>query len=437
MKIKHQFQMVLWSAAFGALLLAAGSLYACAQPAALEVPLGGNTWRSGPGTHGGRLTENGIHRWSDSATAFTVYFRVGKPGQLKLGLRLSVPEGHSRLRVSIGRQSRILSVGGQDPQVVAAGAWTLQDTGYVAVRLRGISRSGPVYADIQSLLLDGEPVRDAAAFVRNNDGHFFYWGRRGPSVHLNYLTPDTAELEWFYNEITVPPGNDILGSYFMATGFGEGYFGMQVNSSTERHVLFSVWSPYQTDDPSQIPADQRIVLFRKGAGVHAGSFGNEGSGGQSYLNYPWKAGETYRFLLHGEPVGADRTAFTAYFYAPEDGRWRLIASFVRPHTRTWLTRLHSFLENFAPDQGDKERRVYFSRGWVCTRHGAWIALDSARFSVDNTGRRGYRMDYGGGSDGRRFFLRNDGFFADYAPAGSYFRRTVSGNPPAGIPQELP
>ena len=31
----------------------------------------------------------------------------------------------------------------------------------------------------------------------------------------------------------------------MANGFGEGYFGIQVNGPNERRVLFSVWSPFK------------------------------------------------------------------------------------------------------------------------------------------------------------------------------------------------
>ena len=38
------------------------------------------------------------------------------------------------------------------------------------------------------------------------------------------------DIEWFYSELTVPEGNDVIGSYFMANGFSEGYFGIQVNS---------------------------------------------------------------------------------------------------------------------------------------------------------------------------------------------------------------
>ena len=54
----------------------------------------------------------------------------------------------------------------------------------------------------------------------------------------------------------------------MANGFGEGYFGMQVNGPSERRVLFSIWSPFRTDNPREIPADQRIVALGKGNGVH-------------------------------------------------------------------------------------------------------------------------------------------------------------------------
>ena len=82
-----------------------------------------------------------------------------------------------------------------------------------------------------------------------------------------------------------------MHSYYMVAGFGEGYFGMQYNSPTERRVLFSVWSPFDTQDPKLIADAQKIKLLRKGKDVHIGEFGNEGSGGQSYLLYPWKAGE--------------------------------------------------------------------------------------------------------------------------------------------------
>ncbi|MFM8725266.1 MAG: DUF3472 domain-containing protein, partial [Planctomycetaceae bacterium] len=144
-------------------------------------------------------------------------------------------------------------------------------------------------------------------FVRDNQGNMFYWGRRGPSVHLGYTVPRDLPLEYACTELTVPEGQDTIGSYFMANGFSEGYFGMQVNSASERRILFSVWSPFQTDDPKSIPAEQRIVTLASGPDVHIGEFGNEGSGGQSYLVHPWKAGTVCRFLTRVQPDAGSNT----------------------------------------------------------------------------------------------------------------------------------
>lgn len=110
----------------------------------------------------------------------------------------------------------------------------------------------------------------------------------------------------------------MIGTYFMANGFAEGYFGIQVNSEKERRILFSVWSPFHTDDPKSIPDDQKILLLKKGEGVYTGEFGNEGSGGQSFLRYNWQAETTYKFLLKGEPDGKGNTVYSAWFFAPEN-----------------------------------------------------------------------------------------------------------------------
>ncbi|HLS95394.1 MAG TPA: DUF3472 domain-containing protein [Sphingobacterium sp.] len=197
---------------------------------------------------------------------------------------------------------------------------------------------------------------------------------------------------------------------------------MQVNSEQERRILFSVWSPFHTDNPREIPEYQRIVLTRKEKGVSTGEFGNEGSGGQSFLRYSWKAGHTYRFLLKGRPVHGNYTEFTAWFYAPEEGEWRLIAQFLRPQTSTFLTGFHSFLENFIPSQGNLERQVLFGNQWVRAASGQWVECVDARFTADATARKGFRLDYAGGEKNGHFFLRNGGFFSNYTPIGSRISR---------------
>ncbi len=242
---------------------------------------------------------------------------------------------------------------------------------------------------------------------------------------------------YFYNEITVPENNDVLGSYFMANGFGQGYFGMQVNSSTERRILFSVWSPFKTDNPGDIPEDQKIKMIKKGEGVHTGEFGNEGSGGQSYYKFLWKAGNTYKFLLKGIPTGNEETDFTAWFFAPEVNEWKLIASFRRPKTDTYLTRPHSFLENFHTETGNVTRKGLYSNQWIYNTNKQWIELTKMKFTADATARKESRMDYSGGAENQVFFMKNCGFFNETTAIDSYFDRKASGIQPIINFEELP
>src|SRR5690606_33548114 len=215
--------------------------------------------------------------------------------------------------------------------------------GYLRVDLQGVKGTGRTDVQIRDLVVTSETADLDLVYVKSNEGNMFYWGRRGPSVHLSYQTPRDAKLQYAYSEITVPEGQDVIGSYFMANGFGEGYCGFQVNGPEERRVLFSVWSPFQTDNPKDIPEDQRIVRLGSGPDVHVGEFGNEGSGGQSYLVYPWKAGATYCFLTEVTPNDDSTTTYTSWFKEKSDASWALIASFRRPNTQTHLRGFHSFL----------------------------------------------------------------------------------------------
>jgi len=403
----------------------------------VTVPIGGNTWRNEKDTIGGNISNEGIVNWTDQTVSFTCYVRLGQTGSFRLYLYGAVPAGESKVAVTALGVTKEVFLNRSLAADHLVGEWQVTDTGYVAIKLMAVSKTGGVFANISSIKLDGDAIGDKTNYVKNNDGDFFYWGRRGPSVHLGYSVPDGVNAEWFYNEVTVPKENDVTGSYFMADGFGEGYFGMQVNSATERHILFSVWSPFKTDDPKSIPADQKIIMLRKGANVHTGEFGNEGSGGQSYLNYNWQAGNTYKFLMHAKPNGQNRTEYTAYFYAPELNKWQLIASFSRPNTNTYLKHLHSFLENFEPEQGTITRKVLFNNQWICDATGKWTELTKARFTGDNTAIKGYRMDYAGGLSDSSFYLQNCGFFNKYTLRNVSFERPASGKKPDVDLNKLP
>lgn len=387
------------------------------------LPLGGNTWAKNIAGSSGVITNAGIENWTNAEVYFDTYLRVNQTGSIKIKVKAKT-NGQSLLQLAINGVKKEVAVKEKEFQLYDAGEWILKDTGYIKITVTCISKTGNRFADISDYEISGAAINAKTAFVKNNEGNFFYWGRRGPSVHLNYPFADSIKAKWFYNEVTVPEGQDVIGSYYMADGFGEGYFGIQVNSATERRVLFSVWSPFTTDDPKSIPENMRITLLKKGDGVNTGEFGNEGSGGQSFLRYNWKAGTTYKFLLKGEPDTNDNTIYTAYFFAPEKNSWMLIASFKRPKTTSYLKRFHSFLENFSPDQGDKERRVLFGNQWIGDANGNWIELNSAGFTYDNTAAKGYRMDYAGGIEKGQFVLKNCGFFNEFTPYKTIFERPL-------------
>ncbi len=389
------------------------------------LPIGGNAWVSG----GGTITDLGLEDWSDPNSVCTAYFRVAQKGKLNISLVLDTKNKETTLNVTIFGKTIPIPVKSENQNEYFVGEWSVNQPGYIPIKIQGISKSGLTFGHLSGIGISGTTISGEVSFVKDNQDNYFYWGRRGPSVHLNFNTAEKKNIEWFYSEITVPRKNDVLGSYFMANGFKQGYFGIQVNSETERRILFSVWSPYETDDPTTIPDGYKITMLKKGENVYTGEFGNEGSGGQSYLKFDWKAGTTYGFLLKGEPDGKDATVYTAWFFAPEENKWRLIASFKRPHTSSYLTNLHSFLENFEPETGNQSRMAIYGNQWIADPRGQWSELSDMSFSGDNTARKNFRKDYAGGVYKKQFYLKNGGFFNEYTKLGEKFKRNPRGKKP--------
>lgn len=392
-----------------------------------EVPLAGNSFITyAPAGAPEVITGNGLGNWINANTITSTYFKVGNSGMLTLSLKAKVPSGSSTIKVTVNGTSKNITITGSSYAVHPVGNFNVS-SGYVKVDLQGINKTGNYFADVSHVVFSGSS--STSANVYSNDPNYYYWARRGPSCHLNYKIPTNSNVSYYYNEVTIPVGQDKIGSYFMANGFKEGYFGIQVNSPTERRILFSVWSPFSTDDPNNIPEDHKIKLNCKGDGVITGEFGNEGSGGQSYLQYNWQAGITYKFLLKGEPDGTGKTDYTAWFYAPELGVWKLIASWKRPYTTTYLKSFYSFVENFNPDNGYMGRRAEYSNQWVKTQQGQWLPISQATFTADATYTANQRVDAYGGTISNKFYLKNGGFFNESIPLNSLFSVTAPGQSP--------
>jgi hypothetical protein len=259
--------------------------------------------------------------------------------------------------------------------------------------------------------------------------------RNAASVHFAYPTSANAQITAFYGEVTVR--EDPVWSYFMVCGFARGYFGIQVNSPTERHIIFSIWdSGKEAVDRKKVAADDRVTLLAKGKDVVASDFGNEGTGGHSHLIYPWVAGTTYHLLVTAEPQETT-TRYAGYFYFPDTKRWGLIASFKAPKDGSFLHGLYSFNENFVGTNGDRRRLAEFGNQWMRTNDGTWTELLTARLTHDQTGDT-QRLDYTAKLVDGRFALANGGFL-DVPPAQPTLVRPALGVPPdiAALPPLTP
>jgi len=384
------------------------------------IPFGGSSFAvsaSGKKTKrfgvGGYISGEGIAEWKDSNIKFDIYFRVSAPCELILGIHNeNIPENSSVISCTVNGVTHKVEVeAGMDKAVF--GKYNIAEAGYVKAELGGVSKNGEYFACPDALTVEYEDELQIGGHVKYEDKENYYWTRRGPSVHVNYSVADIKDdIEWFYNEVTVDEGEDPFGTYAMAIGFSGGYFGIQVISETERKILFSVWSPFVTDNPSEIPEEKKIILKAKHKNMYTGEFGGEGSGGQSYMVYNWKSGETYKFLMHIRPSDEypGKSEYTAYFFFPETGKFELLATFIRPETITYIKGPHSFLESFSDYNGYKFRRAYYGNQWAYTKGGEWHPIDTMVLTADMTGRKDNRSDFAGGEDKDRFFLANCGFF---------------------------
>ena len=402
----------------------------------IRIPLGGNAFLETDAS-GGVITDRSITAWHDPSAVFGIYVRFRRPVSFTAALRMRPQTKPAKVRLSLGEITREAEIP-EGAHEVSFGDYTFPREGYARFALSGVEKSGNLFASPTDLVLYGVSPDDADAYVPPEERNNFYWTRRGPSVHCSYDITGFGDVEWFYNEVTVPEGFDPLGTYAMAVGFSGGYFGMQTNEADVRRILFSVWSPHVTDDPTAIPENRRVRCTAKGPRTHVGEFGGEGSGGQSYVTYPWKTGEKQRFLVRVRPDGHGATEFTAFYFFDDTGRFELVASFLRPETDTWFASPHSFLENFWDTNGYLTRKAVFSNAWARTVDGRWIAPEKIRFTGDNTARHAWRKDYNGGlaPDGS-FILQNGGFFDEHETLDTVFTRDTSGmTPPDFDPNAL-
>jgi hypothetical protein len=369
--------------------------------------------------------DKGITRWNGPDTGVTWFGQLQTAGTLNASVVLRLqPKTTSQLRLSVDGQSRDVTVQGHatDATTVDFGTFQIKKIGYHSFKLQSLNSSAQDNGTVLELVLAGTPLENA---------HFNMKPRRNAaSVHLAYPVPPDTKVSAFYCEMTGL--EDPLWSYYMACGWHRGYFGMQVNSPTERRIIFSVWdSGNEGIDRDKVADENRVVLVDKGDDVFSGSFGNEGTGGHSHLKFPWKTGEKQRFLVTADPVDATHTIFAGYYFRPDKKQWMLISSWKAPKEGRRLRGLYSFSENFIGRNGHVVRKALYGNQWIRDAAGQWSEITTAKFSHDATGKAD-RRDRFMGVEGGQFFLSHGGFIDGYTKFGVPFDRPPTNRSPASM-----
>ena len=401
------------------------STLAC-DPALAEMRVPAFTAYLEPDSDGAEVTSPaGISGWNGPELRVVWFGELKATGSLNCTLELRLPTNAvSRLRLTCAGQPReaAAKTEGTGAVLVSFGSFEITSPGFQRFTLTSLNGAGHPNGDLEALVLDGPAVANA---------HFNLKPRRNAaSVHLVYPVPKDIQVEAFYCEMTGL--DDPIWTYYMACGWHRGYFGLQVNSPTERRIIFSVWdSGKEGVDRNKVAVEDRVTLLAKGEGVFTGDFGNEGTGGHSHWVYPWKTGQAQRFLVTAKPTDATHTVYGGYYFHPEHKRWILISSWRAPKEGGYLRGLYSFSENFGGANGQLRRKALYGNQWVRATDGRWLELTRATFSHDPTGRAD-RLDRFMGVENDQFFLSQGGFVPGFTGYGEKFDRPATGQAPSDL-----
>jgi hypothetical protein len=395
------------------------AMASCCLATADELKIPANTGYSEPDPDGIRISgRNGVSRWNDDQQSLNWFGDFKATGDVKVLIDFETSTAEPvTFHLEFAGETRCRTVE-DTAQSLDFGDFKINAAGYQRLKLTWSSATAKTAPSPASISLSGDAVKGA---------HFNLDPRRNAaSVHLSYPVPQGKKVEAFYVEMTGL--EDPVWSYYMACGWHRGYFGMQVNSPTERRIIFSVWdSGNEAIDRDKVKKEDRVNLVAKGEGVYTGDFGNEGTGGHSHWKYPWKTGEKQRFVVTAEPSDETHTIYSGYYFHPEKKEWKLISSWNAPKEGGYMRGLYSFSENFVGSNGQLVRKALYGRQWIRTSEGELIEITEARFSHDPTGREN-RLDRYMGVENGEFFLSHGGFTSDSTPYRTPFQRPATQAP---------
>ena len=135
------------------------------------------------------ISDGGIKKWDSEKAVIRTYFKTSKTGDISIGLKAKTAQA-STIKITMGNTSKQVSLDNTSFKTIDAGTFNIDTAGYQYIDIEGIEKNGATFADISEVLIGGNAVSDSITYVPDD----FYFGRRGPSVHLKYETPTDKDI---------------------------------------------------------------------------------------------------------------------------------------------------------------------------------------------------------------------------------------------------
>lgn len=192
-----------------------------------------------------------------------------------------------------------------------------------------------------------------------------------------------AQASALYNEVQAK--TSAPGTYFCAMNFDDGYIGFQEQADGKKVIIFSIWDPVaKGDNPNDVPEAERTALVKLGPNARSGRFGGEGTGGQSFVDYPWTVGERMRFLVTVNKMGPFKE-ISGFYYDNKQKTWNLISRWKTHSSEKELSYAVGFIEDFRRnyESANKERAASFGPCFAY-KDGQWHPQTKVMFTGDPT-----------------------------------------------------
>lgn len=385
---------------------------------ATEIPFQSNSYLTSPEDKEGQMTPSGVLNWSAENYIYTHFIYAKSAGKLPIYLKYSVAKD-ATVRVSYQKTDFFVTLHA-DKNIAYVGTIDIEEEGYVELQFEGIAKKGSYFGAISSILVPND-LSSNLIFDPNYQRTLKVNG-----LSMGYNKPTTDKYEWFYAEATMGENGDAPHTYFAVLQMPNAYTGIQVNNTTkERRFLFSVWSPYVTDNPAEIPPEYQVLALKVGEGITTNDFGYEGSGFQSYIRQPWVSGQLYAFLVRMKPESDNNTLYTVFYRPLNESKWQLMATVRRPFTNETLSSLGAFLEPYGSYLFDfKNRQSQVGNVWVATADQKWYPIVKVTTTDVNSP---YRQDLQYKVIDNRFVMQQNGFIGPKIMPGHL--TVIAGEPP--------